>query len=70
MEDLLPFSRHNSSERTCETGSLGIIVEEVLSNLNDVIKEKEANIELQDLCEVDVIVFQFRQLMHNLISSR
>ncbi len=69
IEDLLAFSRLNTSERTFETVDLGIIVEEVLANFNDVIKEKEANIELQDLCEADVIVFQFRQLMHNLISN-
>ncbi|REL38439.1 chemotaxis protein CheR [Rhodohalobacter sp. SW132] len=69
IDDLLAFSRLNTSERTFETVDLGTIIEEVLTNFNDVIKEKQATIELQEMCEVDVIVFQFRQLMHNLISN-
>ncbi|WP_372906719.1 sensor histidine kinase, partial [Rhodohalobacter sp.] len=69
IDDLLVFSRLNTSERVFETVDLRTIVEEVLSNFSDVIKEKEANIELQEMCEADVIVFQFRQLMHNLISN-
>ncbi|MFO7847032.1 MAG: ATP-binding protein, partial [Balneolaceae bacterium] len=69
IDDLLVFSRLNTSERVFESVDLRTIVEEVLSNFSDVIKEKEANIELQEMCEADVIVFQFRQLMHNLISN-
>jgi len=69
IEDLLVFSRLNSSERTFETVDLGVIIEEVLASFSDVIKEKEAKIELQEMCEADIIVFQFRQLMHNLISN-
>jgi two-component system, chemotaxis family, CheB/CheR fusion protein len=69
IDDLLTFSRLNTSERTFETVDLGTITEEVLANFNYVIKEKQAKIELQEMCEADVIVFQFRQLMHNLISN-
>jgi two-component system, chemotaxis family, CheB/CheR fusion protein len=69
IDDLLEFSRLNTSERTFESVDLGMIVEEVLTHFNDVIKEKQATVELQDMCEADVIVFQVRQLMHNLISN-
>ena len=69
IDDLLVFSRLNTSERTFETVNLGTIFEEVLENFNDVIKEKQANIELQKMCKADVIVFQSRQLIHNLISN-
>ncbi|PKD42501.1 CheR family methyltransferase [Rhodohalobacter barkolensis] len=69
IDDLLVFSRLNTSERVFESVDLQTIVEEVVANFSDVIKEKEANIELQEMCEADVIVFQFRQLMHNLISN-
>ena len=69
IDDLLAFSRLKTSERTFETVNLGTIIEEVLANFNELIKEKEANIELQEMCEADIIVFQFRQLMHNLISN-
>lgn len=69
IEDLLAFSSLNTSERTFQNVDLGTIIEEVLTNFTDVIKEKQATIELQELCKADVIVFQFRQLMHNLISN-
>ena len=69
IDDLLSFSRLNTSERTFESVDLGIIIDEVLANFNDVIKEKKATVELEDMCEANVIVFQFRQLMHNLISN-
>ncbi len=69
IDDLLAFSRLNTSERTFETVDLGVIIDEVLANFNDIIEEKQAHIELQEMCEADVIVFQFRQLMHNLISN-
>jgi len=69
IDDLLTFSRLNTTERIFETVDLGSIVEEVLTNFNDVIEKKQAEIELQEMCKADVIVFQFRQLMHNLISN-
>lgn len=69
IDDLLEFSRLNTSERTFERVNLGTIVEEVLTNFSEAIKEKDATVEFEEMCEADVIVFQFRQLMHNLISN-
>ena len=69
IEELLAFSRLNTSERNFESVDLGNVVEEVLTNFKDVIKEKQTTVELQEMCEADIIVFQFRQLMHNLISN-
>ncbi|NBC65644.1 MAG: chemotaxis protein CheR [Bacteroidetes bacterium] len=69
IDDLLTFSRLNTSERTFESVNLGTIVKEVLANLNEIIKEKKATVDIGHMCEADVIVFQFRQLMHNLINN-
>jgi two-component system, chemotaxis family, CheB/CheR fusion protein len=39
------------------------------TNFSEIIKEKQATVDVGEMCEADVIVFQFRQLMHNLISN-
>ncbi|MFU8859555.1 MAG: CheR family methyltransferase [Cyclonatronaceae bacterium] len=69
IEELLEFSRLNTSERIFENVDLGTVIKEVLANFKDVINEKQATVELQDMCEASIIVFQFRQLMNNLISN-
>ena len=69
IEDLLAFSRLNIAERKFENTDLNKIVEEVKTELKEIIEEKHATIEATELCEVNLIPFQFRQLMHNLISN-
>jgi len=69
IDDLLSFSRLNTSERKFESVNLRIIVEEVSASFSEIIKEKQATVDVGKMCEADVIVFQFRQLMHNLISN-
>lgn len=69
IEDLLTFSSLASSEKVFKTSSLKKIVKGVKKTFSEEIKEKKATIEIGELCEGDVIVFQFRQLMHNLISN-
>ncbi len=69
IEDLLALSRINTSELKFEKTDLNIIVEEVKTELKDTIQEKHATIETTEFCHVNIIAFQFRQLMHNLISN-
>ncbi|WP_428664286.1 ATP-binding protein [Runella sp.] len=69
IEDLLAFSRVNSSERTFEFMHLGLIVDEVKAEFKEIIHEKQAVIESNEMCEATVIPFQFRQLMQNLIGN-
>lgn len=69
IEDLLAFSKVNMDERKFENIDLNIIVQEVKNELKDAIEEKQATIITTELCEANVIHFQFRQLMHNLISN-
>jgi PAS domain S-box-containing protein len=69
IEDLLTFSRTKSSERKFEKTDLKIIIDEVKEDYEEVILEKKATIEIADHCEVNIIRFQFRQLIDNLISN-
>ena len=69
IDDLLAFSRTNTAERKFELTDLKIIVQEVENELKEQINENHAVIETHVLCEVNIIPFQFRQLLHNLISN-
>ena len=69
IDDLLVYSKANTAERIFETIDLNIIVEEVKDDLSEELKEKHATIEATELCELQIIPFQFRQLMHNLIGN-
>ena len=69
IEDLLAFSHLTIKERKFENGDLNKIVEDVKSELKETIEEKQATIEATKLCEVKIIPFQFRQVMHNLVSN-
>jgi len=69
IQDLLTYSRTSTTERKFETTALNKIVEEVKEDFEEDLKGKHATIEANDLCDVDVIPFQFRQLMHNLIGN-
>ncbi|TVR20006.1 MAG: PAS domain-containing protein [Balneolaceae bacterium] len=69
IDDLLAFSRLNTTERKFERVNLKTIADEVKANLSDKIKEQQATVDVGEMCEADVIVFQFRQLIHNLVSN-
>ncbi len=69
IDDLLAFSRISTTELTFEKTELALIIEEVKTELRDTIQEKHATIEATELCSANIIAFQFRQLMYNLISN-
>ncbi len=69
IDDLLAFSRIATTELKFEKTDLKLIVEEVKSELKDTIQEKHATIEATELGTANIIAFQFRQLMYNLISN-
>jgi light-regulated signal transduction histidine kinase (bacteriophytochrome) len=54
---------------TSSKTELRTIIEEVKSELKDTIHEKNATISSNELCQANIIPFQFRQLMYNLISN-
>ncbi|MEP6645627.1 MAG: ATP-binding protein, partial [Saprospiraceae bacterium] len=69
IDDLLAFSRINNTDHKFENTELAPIVEEVKTELKDTIQEKNAFIESSELCLANIIPFQFRQLIYNLISN-
>jgi len=69
IEDLLAFSRVSSTDRQYEMTDLHVILEDVKSELKDTIQEKQAVIEAVSLLPANIVAFQFRQLICNLISN-
>jgi two-component system CheB/CheR fusion protein len=69
IDDLLSFSRLNTSERKFEITSLNIIVDTVKADFKEILDEKKGIIDATELCEAKIIAFQFRQLMQNLIGN-
>ncbi|WP_293894322.1 ATP-binding protein [Flavobacterium sp.] len=69
INDLLAYSRTNVSDRKFENTDLNIILNEVKNDLEDELRLKNATIEVTELGKADIIPFQFRQMLHNLISN-
>jgi two-component system CheB/CheR fusion protein len=69
IEDLLLYSRTNATERKFVKTDLSIIIETIKTELKDTLLEKHASIVASELCEVNIIPFQFHQLLYNLISN-
>ena len=69
IQDLLAYSRTNANEYKIENIDLDKIIAEIKDELKEELKEKNATIEANHLCNAHIIPFQFRQLIHNLISN-
>ncbi len=69
IDDLLTYSRTNSEERIFEFMDLSILIKDVLGELKEAIDEKGAIVEITDHCEANIIPFQFRQLIFNMLSN-
>ena len=69
IEDLLAYSRTNTAEVKFLNTDLNEIIEEVKNELKEIIVEKQAIIEVLETCEANIIPFQFRQLIINLVSN-
>jgi PAS domain S-box-containing protein len=69
INDLLAYSKTNIQERKFEKTDLNKIIDDVKEDLRDDLEQKHINIEIDEICEVNVIPFQFRQLIYNLVSN-
>ncbi|MES2761156.1 MAG: CheR family methyltransferase [Bacteroidota bacterium] len=69
IEDLLTYSRTKSDDRVFESTDLNVMINDVAKDFEDVLEKKKCLVDIEKLCKVEVIPFQFRQLMHNLISN-
>jgi len=70
IEDLLSYnSLNNVQGRKLVKTDLNVIIEEVKTLLSVIITETKATIIVKPLCDVNIIPYQFRQVMLNLISN-
>lgn len=69
INDLLSYSRTNIQERIFEKTDLSQIIEEVKEDLKEEIEMQRAVVEVGQTFTVDLIPFQFRQLLYNLLSN-
>lgn len=69
IQDLLAFSRVSVAERQFVATDLSQIIEEVKAEFKEVIAQQKAIVEVKNVCDVYVVPFQFRQLLHNMISN-
>ncbi len=69
INDLLAYSRTTSQERILIKTDLGQIIKEVKEDLTEELEQKSAIIEVGQTSQVDIIPFQFKQLLYNLISN-
>lgn len=69
ISDLLVYSRTNVAKRKFEMTDLNAIIEDVRNDLQEELADQRFTIEVGSMCKASVIPFQFRQLLHNLISN-
>ena len=69
IEDLLTYSRTNLVDRKFESVDLNEVIEEVKSDLKEDLMQKNAIIDTNLTGRINVIPFQFRQLLTNLINN-
>ena len=69
IDDLLTFSRTNKADKVFEEVDLNLLLENATQELAQIIEEKDARIQTVHLPTLNVIPFQFQQLVINLISN-
>ncbi|MFV8370250.1 CHASE3 domain-containing protein [Flavobacterium sp. LB2R40] len=69
IHDLLQFSRANKTEKIFEDSNLNYLFENAKQELAQIIEEKKAIIECNELPTLKVIPFQIQQLFINLIGN-
>jgi len=69
INDLLTYSRTNSSEKVYEKTDLNLLLSEMHSEFAEALEEKKGKLEISKMPEISAIPFQLRQLFLNLISN-
>jgi len=69
ISDLLAYSRTDLDERRFEETDLKSLMEEVRNELQEELQEHNASLEITGSVSANVIGFQFKQLLHNLVSN-
>lgn len=69
IDDLLTFSRTNTLPKDFQLVDLNDVLAEVKQELREVIEEKKAVIYSDHLPKANIILFQFRQLLENVLGN-
>jgi light-regulated signal transduction histidine kinase (bacteriophytochrome) len=69
IQDLVSYARTKNAKHKFESIDLAIILEEVLNDFREELLEKKVVVEFSTFCKVNIIRFQFYQVLHNLISN-
>lgn len=69
IEDLLAYSRTNTTEKNFETTDLNLLLNEVKTDLSETIENKSATIHAVDLPSLEVVPFQVNQLFSNVLAN-
>jgi len=69
IQDLLQFSRTNKGEKVFEEADLNVLLENAKQELAQIMEDKKAIVESNELPTLNVIPFQIQQLFINLISN-
>lgn len=69
IEDLLMYSRTNTTERVFKKVNIRDLLLDVKNDFKELLQEKHGIVEIGEMGEFELIPFQFSQLMHNLIGN-
>ncbi|MGQ3088511.1 sensor histidine kinase, partial [Flavobacterium sp.] len=69
INDLLAYSRSRAAGQKFKHTDLSVIISQVVSDIAGDIKDKNAVVEIGMTYSLDIVPFQFRQLLYNLISN-
>jgi PAS domain S-box-containing protein len=69
INDLLTYSRTNTAELKLEKTNLSALLATVTDDLKEEIRSKKATLEFNNMGEMNIVPFQFKQIFTNLISN-
>ncbi len=69
ITDILAFSQLNTEERIFVNTDLNILAQEIIAEFKETIETKKAIVEAHVMGKENIIPYQFRQLLFNLISN-
>lgn len=69
INDLLAYSRIDTGKRKFETVKLNVLVDEAKKDLSEELLKNGAKVEVESQCDIEVVPFQFRQLLYNLMTN-
>ncbi|MEO6584072.1 MAG: ATP-binding protein, partial [Ferruginibacter sp.] len=69
INDLLEYSRTNNTASRFEKVDLNLLLKDVINDFKETILAQGALIENGGLCEAELIPYQFRQVLQNLVSN-